>query len=225
MKAVRRLFRPRLDQASREREALSALFRVFRLPASPSTKREGLNGRDVGRHPGGLAGTEKDGERGQNSGGHKDQGVGRDVHRNVLVGHCQHPHHLRKRRPPTKKPRSSPRGMPMQASHRALAVDEAADLLAAHADGTVQAVAADVLHDGDVKNIVDQQVPTEDEEDHQGRPHGQHRQGGGGVGDGVHHGGQELAALASSGSPPTLRAQSSMASWRPTVLVATMSDQ
>ena len=37
--------------------------------------------------------------------------------------------------------------------------------------------------------------------------------------------GRELAALASSGSPPTLRAQSSMASWRPTVLVATMSDQ
>ena len=44
MKAVRRLFRPRLDQASREREALSALFRVFRLPASPSTKRKASMG-------------------------------------------------------------------------------------------------------------------------------------------------------------------------------------
>ena len=118
--------------------------------------------------------------------------MGRDIHRNVLVGHCQHPHHLRKRRPAHEEAQEQPQGDADAGQPQGLAVDEAADLLAAHADGAVQAVAADVLHDGDVKNIVDQQVPAEDEEEHQGRPHGQHRQGGGGVGDGVHHGGQGI---------------------------------
>ena len=138
-------------------------------PAAALHIAEGLDGRGVGGNPDGLAGAAKDRQRRQGRRRQKDRRRGGDIGGEVLVLGGNRVHNQGQGGSAGEKAAQHPQGDSDAAEPEGLPVHQGPHLLPAHADGPVEAEAPDVLHDGNVKHIVNEQIAAEHEQRGKGR--------------------------------------------------------
>ena len=157
-------------------------------PAAVLHVAESLDRRGVGGDSDWFAGAAKDGQRRQSRGGQEERRRGGHAGGQVFVLGGNHVHNQGQGGFSDEEARQQSQGNPHAAEPEGLPVHQPPHLFPAHADGPVQAEAADVLHDGDVEHVVDQQIAAE------GKQHGKsarrrHLEWAGlDVGDAVHGG-------------------------------------
>ena len=177
-------FRPRLAQAMESRgdplpRPLSGLPAGF----APFGVAHRLNRGHLCRHPARLAAGQEHRHQGEQGGGRKEDGV--DGHN---IGHAVQPadHRRGETRPPPASPAAAPPGSP-PGRGQGLVADDAPELAAGGADGLEQAVEADVVGDGDLEHVVDDQIASKEDEQQHGGNGGHHLdvQSAGELGTGV----------------------------------------
>ena len=119
---------------------------------------------DPGRHPARLAAGEQDGE--QRKQRRPDEDEGTEADKGIFVGQLLHDDGGQL--VADQKAQHQPDGDADEREQQRLAADDALKLAAGGADGLEQAIELDVVGDRNLKDVVDNQIPGEDDEQQQG---------------------------------------------------------
>ena len=151
---------------------------------------ERINRRRIRRLPHRLSGTDNHGQSSEQCRAHENHGRGSHIRPDILIFRGKCVHNQRKRQFPNHKTRNQPRRNSHKGKPQRLPVHKPFHLTSAHTDRPVEAEAPDLLHHGNVKHIIDQQIAAEDKQRHEHGSHCHELRVRGRIGDCIHDSGQ-----------------------------------